>query len=100
MPGKLRVAIVAPSLLILAGQAVQADRLLRSWRHDPDIGAWLVPHNPLPPRFLRAALEIKHAYTWAAVRDQWIRVYRGVLGRGPESLISQPHATLPLGDRS
>jgi glycosyltransferase involved in cell wall biosynthesis len=63
MPGKLRVAIVAPSLRILGGQAVQADRLLRSWRHDPDVEAWLVPHNPLPPRFMRRALEIKYLRT-------------------------------------
>ena len=60
---KLRVAIVAPSLRILGGQAVQADRLLRSWRHDPDVEAWLVPHNPLPPRFLRRALDIKYLRT-------------------------------------
>ena len=31
------VAIVAPSLRILGGQAVQADRLLRYWRDDPDV---------------------------------------------------------------
>ena len=63
MPGKVRVAIVAPSLRILGGQAVQADRLLRSWRHDPDVEAWLVPHNPLPPRLMRRALDIKYLRT-------------------------------------
>ena len=54
---KLRVGIVAPSLRILGGQAVQADRLLRAWRDDPDVEAWLVPHNPLPPALLRFYLE-------------------------------------------
>jgi glycosyltransferase involved in cell wall biosynthesis len=63
MPAKLRVAIVAPSLRILGGQAVQADRLLRSWHDDPDVEAWLVPHNPLPPRFLRRALDVKYLRT-------------------------------------
>jgi L-malate glycosyltransferase len=42
----LKVAIVAPSLHILGGQAVQADRLLTHWRSDPDVEAWLVPINP------------------------------------------------------
>jgi len=43
---KLQVAIVAPSLDILGGQAVQADRLLRAWRGDAGIEARLVPINP------------------------------------------------------
>jgi L-malate glycosyltransferase len=53
---KIKVAIVAPSLSILGGQAVQADRLLRAWRNDPEVQAWLVPVNPTPPlpfRWLR-----------------------------------------------
>src|SRR5919109_1148395 len=57
---RLKVAVVAPSLRILGGQAVQADRLLRAWDNDPDVDAWLVPVNPLPPRFLRFALGIKY----------------------------------------
>jgi glycosyltransferase involved in cell wall biosynthesis len=59
---RLRVAIVAPSLGILGGQAVQADRLLRAWRGDPDVEAWLVPVNPLPAR-LKFALRIKYLRT-------------------------------------
>jgi glycosyltransferase involved in cell wall biosynthesis len=60
---KLRVAFVAPSLRILGGQAVQADRLLDAWRDDPDIDAWLVPVNPLPPRGLRFSSEVKYLRT-------------------------------------
>ena len=60
---KLRVAFVAPSLSILGGQAVQADRLLSAWRHDADVDAWLVPVNPLPPRLLSWALDVKYART-------------------------------------
>jgi glycosyltransferase involved in cell wall biosynthesis len=45
----LRVAIVAASLRILGGQAVQAQRLLDAWRSDGAIDAWLVPIDPLPP---------------------------------------------------
>jgi glycosyltransferase involved in cell wall biosynthesis len=60
---KLRLAIVAPTLRILGGQAVQADRLLRQWRDDPDVDAWLVPVNPVPPRGLRFAVNIKYLRT-------------------------------------
>ena len=60
---RLRVAIVAPSLDILGGQAVQADRLLRSWQNDPDVEAWLVPVNPVPPRGLRWSTRVKFCRT-------------------------------------
>jgi glycosyltransferase involved in cell wall biosynthesis len=60
---RLKVAVVAPSLRILGGQAVQADRLLRAWRDDPDVDAWLVPVNPVPPKLLRFALDIKYLRT-------------------------------------
>ena len=59
----IRVAIVAPSLRILGGQSVQAQRLIDGWRDDEDIEAWLVPHNPLPPRPLQALLQIKYVRT-------------------------------------
>lgn len=61
--GRLNVAIVAPSMGILGGQAVQADRLIRAWEGDPDVHAWLVPVNPVPPGPLRAATRIKYLRT-------------------------------------
>jgi glycosyltransferase involved in cell wall biosynthesis len=61
--GPLRIAFVAPSLGILGGQAVQADRLLRAWRADADVEAYLVPVNPLPPRPLRFATRVKYLRT-------------------------------------
>jgi glycosyltransferase involved in cell wall biosynthesis len=63
MLDRIKVAFVAPSLRILGGQAVQADRLLTAWNGDPDVDAWLVPVNPLPPRALRFALDIKYLRT-------------------------------------
>lgn len=63
MPTRLRIAFVAPSLRILGGQAVQADRLLSAWKNDPEIEAWLVPVNPLPFSWLRWMLDIKYART-------------------------------------
>ena len=62
---RLRVAIVAPTLDILGGHSVQAQRLLTAWRDDPDVRAWLVPINPLPPAAFRAALRVKYVRTLA-----------------------------------
>ena len=37
--------------------------MLRAWRADPDVDAWLVPVNPLPPRPLRFAVDVKYLRT-------------------------------------
>ena len=63
--------MVAPSLGILGGQAVQADRLLRAWRDDSTIDAWLVPVNPPLPRSLRGAGRVKYARTVATQLAYW-----------------------------
>ena len=60
---RLRVAIVAPTLDILGGHSVQAQRLLTAWRDDADVEAWLVPINPEPPAVFRPALRVKYART-------------------------------------
>ena len=70
-PRPFRVAMVAPSTDILGGQAVQADRLLRAWRGDPDVHAWLVPINPLPRGFFRRAVAIKYVRTIATQLWYW-----------------------------
>jgi len=59
----LRVAIVAASLRILGGQAVQAQRMLEGWTGDPEVHAWLVPINPVPVRPLDALLSVKYLRT-------------------------------------
>lgn len=67
----LNVAIVAPSMGILGGQAVQAARLIGAWRNDPDVRAWLVPINPIPPGVLRHATALKFARTAATQLTYW-----------------------------
>jgi glycosyltransferase involved in cell wall biosynthesis len=62
---KLKVAIVAPSMRILGGQAVQAERLVRAWDGDPDVTAWLVPINPMPPGIFARLVNVKFARTLA-----------------------------------
>jgi L-malate glycosyltransferase len=60
---RIKVALVAPSLRILGGQAVQADRLVSAWRNDPDVDAWLVPVNPVAPLPFRWLLRMKYVRT-------------------------------------
>lgn len=72
----LNVAIVAPSMGILGGQAVQADRLIRAWANDADVSAWLVPINPLPSGVLRRAIGIKYLRTLVTQAIYWPTLFR------------------------
>jgi L-malate glycosyltransferase len=72
----LNVAIVAPSIGILGGQAVQADRLLRAWTGDPEVHAWLVPVNPIPPGPFRHAVRIKYVRTLATQLTYWPLLFK------------------------
>lgn len=68
---RLKIAIVAPSMGILGGHAVQASRLIRAWRDDGEIDAWLVPINPTPPRGLRWMTRIKFLRTLITQAIYW-----------------------------
>jgi L-malate glycosyltransferase len=46
---KTRIALVAPSLRYVGGQAVQADLLIRNWQDDSDIAAKLIAVDPKFP---------------------------------------------------
>jgi glycosyltransferase involved in cell wall biosynthesis len=49
---RLKVAIVAPSLRYVGGQAVQADLLMRLWQDDPDVEmTFIAVDPPLLPAF-------------------------------------------------
>jgi L-malate glycosyltransferase len=67
----LRVALIAPALRAFGGQAVQADRLLRAWRDDGDVDAWLIPINPVPPGPLARLTSIKYARTLVTQLVYW-----------------------------
>jgi L-malate glycosyltransferase len=76
IPGSrpLRVAIVAASLRILGGQAVQAQRLLDGWSADPDVDAWLVPIDPVPARPFDRLLRIGGVRTVVTQAWYWPRL--------------------------
>src|SRR5579872_379002 len=71
MSSRLNVAIVAPSMGILGGQAVQASRLLRAWQRDPDVYAWLVPINPEPPAPLGFVRRVRYLRTLLTQAMYW-----------------------------
>jgi glycosyltransferase involved in cell wall biosynthesis len=68
---RLRVALIAPSLRILGGQAVQADRLLRAWHDDGEVEAWLIPINPVPRGPAAHLTRVKYARTIATQLTYW-----------------------------
>jgi len=67
-------------MAILGGQAVQADRLIRAWTGDPEVEAWLVPINPVPPRPLRRALDLKYVRTIVTQLVYWPSLVRELAG--------------------
>ncbi|MFL6209341.1 MAG: glycosyltransferase family 4 protein [Pyrinomonadaceae bacterium] len=59
----LRVLVVAPSLDILGGQAVQAERLLARLRAEPSLAVSFLPINPRLPGVFRRLQAIKYVRT-------------------------------------
>lgn len=57
-PGRLRVAVVAPSLRYVGGQSVQADLLLRHWQGDSEVDLRLLHVDPPFPKILQWAERI------------------------------------------
>lgn len=60
---RLRLLIVAPSLDILGGQAVQADRLLSRLRGEPSLSVDFLPVNPRLPGRWRGLQRVKYLRT-------------------------------------
>ncbi|HET6891694.1 MAG TPA: glycosyltransferase family 4 protein, partial [Pyrinomonadaceae bacterium] len=60
---KVRVLVVAPSLRILGGQAVQAKYLIEHLSQEPSFQVSFLPHNPRLPGPLRVLQKIKYVRT-------------------------------------
>jgi L-malate glycosyltransferase len=67
----IRVALVAPTLTILGGHAVQAHRMLEGWRDDPSVAVRLVPINPPLPALLGWLSRVKYVRTLATQLRYW-----------------------------
>jgi glycosyltransferase involved in cell wall biosynthesis len=57
------IGLVAPTLRILGGHAVQAARLLRAWQGDPQVCLQLIPINPPLPPLLARLERVKYVRT-------------------------------------
>ncbi len=83
-PGKeaepLSVAIVAPSLRQLGGQAVQASLLLRGWRSDPFVEAKFVPTDPEFPEWIRRVESVAFLRTVVRAPIYGARLWREMEG--------------------
>jgi len=62
-PRRVSVLIVAPSLGILGGQAVQASRLLARFRAEPSLEVSFLPVNPRLPGFFGRLQEVRYLRT-------------------------------------
>jgi len=76
----IRVCLVAPSLSILGGQAVAAQRLLTRLRAVPGLTVDFLPHDPRTSRLLRALQRVKYVRTVATS----IAYVRSLLRRLPD----------------
>jgi len=92
----IEVAIVAPSLGILGGQAVQARRLMDAWKNDRDVHAWLVPINPQPPRWLRPLMKVKFVRTILTQLMYWPLLFRELARADLAHVFSASYASFLL----
>ena len=74
----LRVLIVAASLDILGGQAVQAERLVRHLQQEPGVEVSFLPINPRLPGKLRKLQSIKYVRTLTTSILYWLNLLREV----------------------
>ena len=77
---RLRVAIIAPSLRYIGGQAVQAELLLRLWRDDPDVEVSFIGVDPRLPRLLTWAERIPGLRTLLREPIYFLELWRGLKG--------------------
>ena len=92
----IEVAIVAPSLAILGGQAVQARRLIDAWENDRDVHVWLVPINPQPHRWLQPLMKIKFLRTVVTQLMYWPLLLREIARADLAHVFSASYASFLL----
>lgn len=61
---------------IVGGHAVQAERMRRGWNGDPEIDAFVVPINPVPPRPVDRLLRVKYLRTLVTQLWYWPLLFR------------------------
>ena len=90
-PKRLKVAIVAPSLRYVGGQAVQADLLMRLWQNDPEVEVSFIAVDPPLPRALAWAEHVPGLRTVFREPIYFWHLWRGL--RDVDASISSPRRT-------
>ena len=75
---RLKVAIVAPSLRYVGGQAVQAELLMRLWRNDPEVETRFIAVDPPLPRALAWAERVPGLRTLLREPIYFLDLWRGL----------------------
>ncbi|MFZ0685064.1 MAG: glycosyltransferase family 4 protein [Terriglobales bacterium] len=75
---RLKVAVVAPSLRYVGGQAVQAELLMRLWRDDPEVEMSFIAVDPALPRALGWAEGIAGLRTILREPIYFLHLWRGL----------------------
>jgi L-malate glycosyltransferase len=75
---RLKVAIVAPSLRYVGGQAVQAELLVRLWQGDPEVDVSFIAVDPPLPRPLAWAERIPGLRTILREPIYFLALWRGL----------------------
>jgi L-malate glycosyltransferase len=73
---RLKICVVAPSLDIVGGQAVVAQRLIARLSADADLEIAFLPHNPRLPGPLRALQRIKYVRTIVTFAAYLLSLFR------------------------
>jgi glycosyltransferase involved in cell wall biosynthesis len=95
-PSPIRVAIVAASLRILGGQAVQAQHNIAGFDGDREVQAWLVPIDPVPPAPFDLLLKIKYVRTVVTQLLYWPLLVRNLLRADVVHVFSAAHLSFLL----
>ena len=93
----LAVAIVAPSLRYVGGQAVQADLLLRHWKEDTKIEATFIPVDPELPRGLKWVERIPYLRTLVRTPFYLVALWRGISRAEAVHIFSASYWSFLLG---
>jgi glycosyltransferase involved in cell wall biosynthesis len=93
----IRVAVVAPTLRFVGGQAVQAELLLRQWQADSEVDAEFIPVNPSLGRWFSWVEKLALVRTIARQPLYLVSLWRGLKRVELAHIFSASYSSFLLG---
>lgn len=93
---RVRVALVAPSLRYVGGQAVQASLLMGNWKEDPEIEATFVPVDPPFPYGLGWVERVPFLRTLVREPLYFLTLWRGLKDTDVAHIFSASYSSFLL----